>query len=314
MQALFEILFPVVAVIAAGYVAARAGMLSSGATKTLADLTFLLLTPPLLFRAMAKTSFDTLSFGAPTAYFGAAIPMFVLIAVWRMKIGSGAPSAAVYALAATFSNTVMLGIPLVTLAYGQAGLSALLTIVALHSLILLTSATIVLELGRALRSESGESRRPLAALALAVKSALLHPVILPIIAGVLWSLLHWPLPGPIDAALNLLGVAAPPLCLVLLGASLAQFGLRAGLRGAIEFAVLKNLVHPAAVFAIGRYVLHLDPLPLSVATLAAAMPIGNNVYLFAQRYEVERAAVSAGVVVSTLLCAVTLPFLLTVLR
>ena len=45
--------------------------------------------------------------------------------------------------------------------------------------------------------------------------------------------------------------------------------------------------------------------PLAVLVATAALPIGANVFIFSQRYEVAQALVTAGVAVSTLLALVS---------
>lgn len=311
---LIEIFFPIFALMGVGYGITRAGLLPATALRPLSDLTFLVFSPPLLFRAMARMDFERLSLDAPSAYFAAALPAFAVVAAVSMLRGRGAETASVRALACVFSNTVMLGVPLVRYAYGDEGLSILLTIIAMHAATLMTAATVVMEMGRAMRGSSVSGVGPtVRALGAAIRASVLHPVTLPIFAGVAWSLAGLPMPRSLDVTLELLGTASSPLCLVLLGASLSQFGLRVGLGGALAFSLAKNLILPALTWAIGHWLLALPPLPLAIATITAAMPIGNNVYLFAQRYRVEEAAVSAGVLVSTLACAATLPLLLALL-
>src|SRR5690606_32281630 len=130
------------------------------------------------------------------------------------------------------------------------------------------------------------------------RSSLIHPVVLPILAGLAWSAAGYSLPRPIEVPLGMLGAAAAPLCLVLLGASLGQFDLRRGLRPAAALTALKGFVHPLLAWSIGRFVLDLPALPLAVVTVAAALPIGANVYLFAQRYGSGAGQASAGIALS----------------
>ena len=69
--------------------------------------------------------------------------------------------------------------------------------------------------------------------------------------------------------------------------------------------LLKNLVMPALVAAIG-WAVGLTGLPLTVMIVAASLPIGANVFMFSQRYEVAQELVTAGVAVSTVLGVVTI--------
>lgn len=301
-----DILLPIFLLIGAGYAAARFGLLDGPAVKALSDVAFMVFAPGLLFRSMALTDFQDLRLVAPAAYFSAAVPLFLAVVAVLHRAGRPTRAAVVYGLACVFSNTLMLGVPMVRLAYGDQGLAILLTIIALHALTLLTLATVILELGEAREAGGAAGRgRLLRAVWAAAKAALMHPVILPIVAGLAWSVTGIGLAAPVDATLALIGGAAPTLCLVLLGASLAQFQLRSELGGALRITVVKSLVHPALAWLVGRWVFGLDPLTLAVVTLAASLPIGANVYLFSQRYDVGHAQVSAGVTLSTLATGLT---------
>ena len=92
-----------------------------------------------------------------------------------------------------------------------------------------------------------------------IKSAVLHPVILPIVAGLLWSAAALPLPGWIDQPLGFLASAAGPIMLVLMGAQLSTMRLAEHLRDAFTLSVLKNFAHPAIV-ALVSWAVGLPPL------------------------------------------------------
>jgi len=291
-------LLPVVLLIAAGWVAGRRGWIAPAAIRDLSNLIFVLLAPALLFRSMSTVHLGELSLKPVAAYFIAA----GLIYGATLLLRGFNREAAVLALANTYSNTVMIGIPLVGLAYGPEGLVTLLTLVSLHSLTLLTGATVVLELAAA-REEPGR-RHVLATVLRAVRNAVLHPVVLPVPAGLLFAATGWTMPAAIDRPLQWLGQAFAPMALVLVGITLAATPVGSHLRGALVQAVAKNLVHPLLVLAIG-WALGVHGLPLTVMVVAAAMPIGANVFMFAQRYRVAEELVTASVVVSTLLALVT---------
>lgn len=309
MNAFVEVFFPVFALMAIGFAAARRNVLHDTAVKAMSDMTFFLLTPALLFRSMATSHIEQLSLSPAIAYYGAAVPIFAAVAIVQMRRRRGASVAAAQALCATFSNSVMLGIPVIQLLHGYVGLAVLLTIIAFNSLILLGGATIVLEVGRSLDRAASVNKGRLATFATALRAATINPVVLPVVLGAFWSLSGVPLPGPVVSTLGLLGTATSPLCLLLLGASLAQFGFGSGAT-AWTLTLIKSIVHPALVYCLGRFLLGLDGIALTVATITASLPIGNNVYLFARRYDVEVANVGAAVVLSTLFCLVTLPVLL----
>ncbi len=178
------------------------------------------------------------------------------------------------------------------------------------------AAQIGAQIGAQTEAQAKGRRYPDIARAIAgvVRTSVMHPVILPIIAGFVWSFAGLRLPGPIDTTLALLGSAAPVLCLILLGATLTRFDRGADLGLALRLAAFKSLAHPLAVYAVGRWVFALEPLALAVLTVVASLPIGANVFLLAQRYRSAETVVSAGVALSTLATAITIGPLLALLE
>lgn len=311
-QPAFVSLVPVVLLIATGFIAGRSGWIRPQAIKDLSNLIFLLLTPALLFRTMSRVRVEQLDFKPVAAYFLAVIILFggtLLVQGFNRR-------AAVLALANTFSNTVMIGIALVGLMYGPAGLVTLFTLVSVHSLVLLTSATVVLELAVAYEQKQGTSdevttapRHPVATVLMAVKNSLLHPVPLPIIAGLLFAQTGLVIPAVIDKPLELLANAFGPLALVLVGVTLANTPVGRHWRQALLLSGVKNLLHPLLVFGLCR-LLGVGGVPMAVMVVAAALPIGANVFLFSQRYKVAEELTTASVAVSTVLALLTLTVVL----
>jgi predicted permease len=291
-------LLPVILLIAIGFIAGRADWIRATALKDLGSLVFSVLTPALLFRTMSTVHVERLDFKPVAAYFAAVIGLFLVMLVWQRAT----QRATVLALAATFSNTVAIGIPLVSLAYGEAGLVTLFTIISLHALILLTLATVALELAAA-RAASTTARvrtawhRPVLD---ALRNGILHPVPLPILVGLLFAQTGLVMPDVLDRPLQLLGSAMGPMALLLVGATLANARIGQHLRGAFGLSLLKNLVLPALVALIGL-LMGLHGLALTVLVVTASLPIGANVFMFSQRYQVAEELVTASVAVSTAL-------------
>jgi predicted permease len=260
-----EVVLPVYGLIAAGWLALRAGAIADTDVRRFTDFTFVVFVPAQLFRAMARTDFATLPLGVPLAYFCAALLVFgTVVAVRWQRVPP--LQAAVEGLGATF----------------------------------------VFELA----SASG-SLGP--AIGRAVKASLLHPVVLPILLGAMWSAIGAPLPKALDATLGFLAAASSPLCIVLLGASLGRDGPLAVLRPAAGMTALKLVVMPLVALGVGHVLFGLPPLVLTLIILTAALPIGANVFLFAQRYHADTTAAAGAVVWSTLLAAPLLAVLLPLL-
>jgi len=306
----FVSLAPVFLLIAAGFVAGRREWIRADAVKDLSNLVFLLLIPALLFRTMSNVHVEQLDLRPLAAYFLAALALLGVSMVLR---GFNCRSV-VLGLAGVFSNMVMIGITLIGLAYGQQGLVTLLTLVSVHALILLTVGSIVLELAaaRAARQSGGEAPHVLATAWSAFKGSLIHPIPLPIMCGLLFAQTGWALPGVVDKPLQLLGNAFGPLSLVLVGVSLARTPMAGHWSPALVVTLSKNLVLPLLV-GLSAWAFGITGLQLAVMVVAAGLPIGANVFLFAQRYNVVQDLTTASMGVSTVVSLFTLSLLMVVM-
>ena len=295
-------LLPVVLLIAIGFVAGRAGWIRAEGIKDLSNLVFMVLTPALLFRAMSAVYVEQLNFKPVALYFVAIGVLYAAVFVLQGRN----TRAAVLGLAATFSNTVMIGIPLVGLAYGPGGLVLLLTLISVHALVLLTAATIALEMteihqtAKAGQVAGQAPRHVMATVLTALKNGIIHPVPLPIIVGLLFAQTGLVLPEVLDRPLQLLGHAFGPMALLLVGATLTQVRVGSQWRAALGISLLKNLALPLLVAGVG-WLAGLRGLEWRVMVVAASLPMGSNVFLFAQRYQVAQDLVTASLAVSTLL-------------
>lgn len=304
-------LVPVVLLVALGYAAGRLRVLRAEAAKDLSNLVFLVLTPALMFRTMGKVDIAHLDPLPLLGYFSAALLLFGLMVAYHGMHGLSLVRGAVLGVAATFSNLVMIGIAFMSLVYGEAGLVVLLSIVSVNALVLLTTGSVVLELAVAREAHAGQpGARALArTVLLAAKNALLHPVPIPILAGLLYGQTGWGIPEMIDKPLQWLGNAMGPLALLLVGVTLAGARAHEHLRGALVLTVIKNLALPALVAAFGL-LYGVSGLPLVVMVVAASLPAGANSFLFAQRYKVAEDLVTAGITASTLAALLTVPMVM----
>ncbi len=291
--------------VALGYVAGRLRWMRADSVKDLSNLVFLVLTPALMFRTMGKVDVKQLELLPLATYFVAVFILFGVNLLWQGLNRR----AAVLALASTFSNTVMIGIAFIGLAYGDDGLVILLALLSLHAVVLLTAGTVILELAVAREAAVAQPRAMWRTVLSAVRNAVIHPVPLPIIAGLLFAQTGWAIPEVVDRPLQWLGNAFGPLALLLVGVTLAGTTVGPHLRGALGLALVKNLLMPALVAGLGL-LMGLSGLPLVVMVVTAALPMGANVFLFSQRYEVAEELVTASVIVSNAAALLSLPLVM----
>ncbi len=297
-------LLPVMLLIAIGFIAGRAGWIRAEATKDLSNLVFMVLTPALLFRTMSTVQVQNLNFKPVAMYFVAAGLLFFAMYFWQ----GATRRAAVLGLGATFSNTLVIGTPLIGLAYGEAGLITLFTLISVHALVLLTMATVVLELSvaREAAASGASTGRPMFRTILtAARNGIIHPVPLPIIVGLLFAQTGWVVPEVVDKPLQLLGNAFGPLALLLVGVTVTHGRVGEQLKAALGLSLVKNLGLPAIMAGVG-WAAGMSGLPLSVMIVAASLPIGANVFMFSQKYEVAQDLITASLAVSTAIGVLTI--------
>jgi len=324
-------------VVAIGWIVGRLKWLGSAdPARTLANAAYYIFVPALLFRTTARIDFKSMPWDTLVAIFVPMLAMQLAVYAWQRRgiaHGSLPPAGpSVRAISAVFGNSVQVGIPMAAALFGETGLAIHLAIVSLHALVLLSLATTLVELDIARHAHRttfrlrlpvfapGAARRAhadthlAATLLMTARNTLVHPVVLPVLAGMAWNALGLPLPAIADEILQTLGQAVVPLCLVLIGMSLAYYGVQGAAKVAVGLSVLKLLVLPALVLGVAHWGFRLNGVPLAVVVMMAALPIGSNALIFAQRYHALEAETTAATVFSTLAFALTAPLWLMVLH
>jgi len=308
--AVFAKLLAIFAIALLGWVVGRLKWLGSAdvdPARTLSNAAFYIFVPALLFRTTARLDLHALPWRTLGAYFVPVMALLLVVYAFekRRRIdGRSAAAPSVRAISAVFGNTVQVGIPMAAALFGESGLAIHITIVSLHSLTILTVLTALVELDLARerhRTHAGGGLGKLfATLRTTLRNTIVHPVVLPVLAGFAWNATGQPLPAVADEVLQTLGSAVVPVCLVLIGMSLAYYGLQGAARSAIGITLVKLLLLPALVLVVARWGFHLDGLPLAVVVMMAALPVGSNALIFSQRYETLQSEASAAIVFSTL--------------
>jgi predicted permease len=304
-------LLAVACAVVLGYAAGRMKWLGTGTdasdpARVLSNAAFYIFIPALLFRTTARLDFATLPGPLAVAYFAPVSLWLLGTYLWHRRRDAGA-APSVRAITVTFGNTVQLGIPLAAALFGESGLALHIALVSVHALILLSLATVLVERDLA----HGASWR--AQLFVTLRNTVIHPVVLPVLAGMAWNLGGLGLHPIADEVLAMLGSAVVPLCLVLIGISLAYYGVAGRWRAAFAFSLAKLVVLPALVLLVAKAGFGISGLPLAVIVVMAALPVGSNPLIFAQRYRVLEGEVTATIVVSTVSFVATLALWLSLL-
>ena len=289
--------------------------------------------PALLFRTTARLDLHGMPWATVAAFFVPVVGMLLLVYLVQRFTRPAARQAdrdasereaaqpAVRAITVTFGNSVQIGIPLAAgvfypllgwqlspiyaAAAPEAHDAAFAAVSHLPHLLAFAYFTGILQ-----QKESASLWRTLRTTAY---NTIVHPVVLPVLAGLVWNLGGLGLPGPVDETLALLGTAVAPVCLVLIGISLAYYGVGQHLAPALGLALLKLVALPALVLCVAHWGFGLRGLPLSVAVVMAALPAGSNALIFSQRYRSQEALTTTTIVLSTFGFVLTVPLWLAVL-
>ena len=297
--------FPVFALVGCGVLAGRFRLINPGSSEALNRFVYAFALPALLFIAVYRGSLDDLLgsgwflLGVILATLGTALAGFALSRfAWRASPGESV----MRALNASFANTGYLGIPLVTVAYGEhAGLPAALATVATN-IVSFAVAIVCLEL--LANPRGGGVARALAGVARS-------PLIWPIALAILVVALGVEVPLPVERFASLLAAAAGPCALFAIGLFVSQLSIREGFRASWPTSVLKLVLHPALMAALAYYLLPIDAYWAKVAVVCASLPLGATAFVLAQRYSLLEAETSTGAVLSTAASVVTVSAVMT---
>ena len=265
------------------------------------DLTTKLLIPSLLFMGTYQNGFpEGVSLSLLAAYY---LPFLLLFAV-MVFVFRRHPYRAQISFSTVYANTVLVGIPVVVQVAGEAGLQYAFPVIAFHSLI---GFSLYYATG-SLQASSSKRTNALTSLTKTLQS----PIVLSLLLGLFANELGVPLPALFTQTLSLLGDAALPCALLVLGASLTQLELTQA-REAPAIVLVKLLVLPALVLASSLYVFRLPLEVTTVLLVLASGPVGINAYILALSDKTGVALVSSATLAANLLYILSLPLWLGVL-
>ena len=288
----FNAVLPVFGLVACGVLAGRFRLVSQASSAALNQFVYAFALPAMLFIAVYRGSLEEILsgfflLGVVAATLGTALLGY--FASRHLQRG-GAAESTMRALNASFANTGYLGIPLVTVAYGErAALPAALATVATN-IVSFAVAIVCLELF--VDRRPGAVRRALGGV---VRSPLIWPIglaVAVVAAGI-------KIPLPVERFAVLLSGAAGPCALFAIGLFVSQLSIRAGIAASWPSTSLKLVVHPALMAAIAYWLLPIDPFWAKIGVVCASLPLGATAFVLAQRYKLLEAETSTGAVVST---------------
>ena len=190
-------------------------------------------------------------------------------------------------------NNGNMGLPVVTFALGEAGLE--------RAIIYMIGSSIFL-FGIAPGMLKGDG------LMLGLRLTLKLPLVWAMLAGVSLNLFQVELPFNLGKSIELLGIAAIPMALLILGMQLAttHFDIR---KQEILAAGVKLAIAPLIAYFVGR-LLRLEGLDLQVLILQTAMPTAINSLIMVKEFGGNAPMVARTIILSTMISFLSLPLVI----
>ena len=303
MTAVFDIVLPIFALVALGWVLAATGILQPSVGDGLASFAATVGIPALLFEALVRADLESAS---PWQVWGCYYPAAALAWILGQTVGRYVfrlpPGTAVIAgMGATFANIGFVGLPLSQRAFGDHGVLVATMVISIHLPIWMTTATILLLRAEARATGGAPMTEAVGRVAVAV---LRNPIILGLLAGIVAHFVGFRPSGIAERTIHTLGAVAGPIALVSLGMSMHGQSLRGEVAPALTMSAIKLVALPAFVLAACR-IGGADPDIVGPLVMIGSVPTGINVYLVASQFAVGRSLASNIVSVTTAAAAVT---------
>jgi predicted permease len=301
MLAILNVVLPVFALMALGYTAVRFKLFPADGVKGLVQFVNNFATPCLLFKAMATSDFSSaFNWSVIVPFYVGALAAFGIGAlVARRFFANPGPDAVSSGFAAMFTNTVLIGIPIVERAYGQTALTTAFSIIAFHASVLITVGMVSMEL---VRRGGASMRKTLATAGLRILS---NPLLWGITLGALVNVAGITLIEPAEAFVTFMAAAVTPAALFGLGGALNAYKLSESWRQSLSMALLKLVLQPLIAWVLMVPILNVPHDLARYGVLLAAMPSGINAYVFATYYDRGVSVATNTLLISTVLAVFT---------
>ncbi|MBI9092002.1 MAG: AEC family transporter [Desulfobacterium sp.] len=297
-------LVPLFGTMGLGVAAGKGGMLPETSATVLNTFVYRFTLPCLIFGSLAGSSAREIlqwnfMAGFTLAMLGSYLIMFI---VSCFLFRSHFTEAGLRSVSASFPNTAYLGFPiLLSIFNGNPH-----AVIAVTLATLMPTALLILAIGKLEFHRAKKGEHALRTFMTVFFSLVRTPVIGASLGGILFSVLGLELPRAIGIFCHDFGMASVPCALFAMGMVIGKSGLSLSLADLVSVTLVKMIVQPilAALFLLA---LHVSGDWLIMGILLSGLPTAMVAYLVAKDYEIYEAGSSAAILVSTLLCILTIP-------
>lgn len=267
----------------------------------ISTLVFYVLSPALIFRAMAETDLDLgLSLRIVAAAWLLFFAAWGVSALWSSLMRHDAPQRAGFALSVTALNAGNMGLPIALLAFGDDGLAVAVLFLVANAALNSTANVFIASLAGA------DARRALTA-------PLRYPMLYATVAGLVVNATEATLPVALDTPIDAFADAAIPVMLVVLGLQLLRGVERAALRDVAASAALRLGGGPLLMWGV-TLLLGIGGATQQTLIVLAAMPTAVFTTILATEFAARPRFVTLAVVASTFASVASLTVLITAIQ
>ncbi|MCY4624370.1 MAG: AEC family transporter [Chloroflexi bacterium] len=297
LNVFLDIVMPVVLVILCGMALCH---FKKTTIEPISQAALYLFSPALVLLGMADTDLPLESMGKIVA-FGVLLTacMYIIVRITCFALRMDSPAQSSVLLAALVMNAGNLSLPIVSLAFGDAGLDRALVLFAVIALAAATLGVYIAAHGQ----QGGLA---------SLKAVLQQPIAYAAVGGLALNLLSIDLPAMALNATNLLANAAFPAMLLVLGGNLLQHRGIAEWRTVAVAVSLRLWVGLAVGYGL-LLLLGVDEITRNALLVTASAPTAVVVIVISTEFNARPAVTTGAVVVSTVLALPTLTALLSIL-
>lgn len=297
----FTVFFQMLALlimIGAGYFAAKKGMLDEHTNNRMSDMIVQIFNPMLVL-ASAAGSVGQVSMEAMKLAGGIAVGMFAaFIAAGKLLapfFDKDREQRKIFQLMFVFSNVGFIGIPVISSIFGTEYVVYVTEFMLVYTLVFYTYGMALMD-GK---------------LTVASIRAMINPGTVSGLLAMAIIIFGIQLPDFLKTAVTYLGNVTSPMALVAVGFALSQSDLKKifGQPRLYLFSVIKLLVFPLLLLPLLRLVLGGSDL-LAVCMVMFGMPVGNMPLILGNQRGMDVTACSSAIILSTVLCVLTVPVLM----
>lgn len=289
-----DIVLPVFVIVATGYWLQKQ---FNPDIQTITNISLYLFTPAMVFSALNKSTIDLGMAGDITLFMLLYTAILLGIALFSGQLlRYDFEKRRALALSTTMMNCGNFGLPLVYFAFGEPGLSYSVLTFVIFSIPLSTLGIMLAQ------KETTDWRKSLL-------NTLRIPIFHAVILALTVNLLQVPLAAFIVRPIDLLGQAAIPLMLVMLGMQLARTSIKRELGFLCQATLIRLFLAPLLAWGLTTF-LGINGLAQKVVILQTSTPAAVLPLLYSLRYGTRPDLVATAVVLTTFISAGSLTLLL----